>query len=337
MVLFQVGEGQILEVSDSLVALFGASREEMLGRPVLEFVVDEAGARARLELMTAGRLDGYHVLAREFRRLDGSEFTVDTCVNGLWEVADHRHAIAMLLPRQRPPASQLPDATGAVVLGTVNDEWEIDRIGAAVEQVLGFLPRDVVGEAISTFVEPADLPGLLAGVGHALQTPHGAMIPIRLRTADGMHRHCRMLLTRLGGVEREGIGFAFVITDHELTRVVERAWELEGVLQRIARDIEASGVLTSSWAVSSTTNLPALSRLSQRESEVVTRLLTGDRVMMIAQQLFISESTVRNHLTSVYRKLGVRSQQQLLSLLRAGQPPGNQEVSSRYPGDARRR
>ena len=40
---------------------------------------------------------------------------------------------------------------------------------------------------------------------------------------------------------------------------------------------------------------------------------------MIAQELFLSQSTVRNHLTSVYRKLGVRSQQELLSVLRADQ------------------
>jgi len=325
VVLFQVGEGQILEVSDPLVALFGASREEMLGRLVLDFVVDEAGARARWELMTTGRLDGYHVLAREFRRLDGSEFTVDTCVNGVWEAAYRRHAIAMLLPQsaERSPATDVADATGAVVLGTVNGDWEIDRISAAVEQVLGYLPCDVVGEAIATFVEPADLPGLLVGVGHGLQTPDGAMLRLRLRTANGSHRHCRMLVTRLVGANAEGLGFAFAITDQDPTRVVERAWELERVLQHIARQIEATGVVAGLWEAPATTNFPALSGLSQREIEVVTRLLMGDRVAMIAQQLFLSESTVRNHLTSVYRKLGVRSQQQLLSLLRAGQPRGN--------------
>jgi DNA-binding CsgD family transcriptional regulator len=36
---------------------------------------------------------------------------------------------------------------------------------------------------------------------------------------------------------------------------------------------------------------------------------------MIARALFLSESTVRNHLTSVYRKFGVGSQHELLSRL----------------------
>jgi DNA-binding CsgD family transcriptional regulator len=45
------------------------------------------------------------------------------------------------------------------------------------------------------------------------------------------------------------------------------------------------------------------------------RLATGERVPGIARALFLSESTVRNHLTSVYRKFGVHSQNDLMSRL----------------------
>ena len=62
--------------------------------------------------------------------------------------------------------------------------------------------------------------------------------------------------------------------------------------------------------------LPGLERLSRREIEVVEMLLLGDRVPVIARQLFISQSTVRNHLSSVFRKLRVSSQQELIVLLR---------------------
>lgn len=62
--------------------------------------------------------------------------------------------------------------------------------------------------------------------------------------------------------------------------------------------------------------VPGLHRLSRRELEVVRRLLDGDRVPAIADQLFISQSTIRNHLSSVFRKLRVRSQQELIELLR---------------------
>jgi DNA-binding CsgD family transcriptional regulator len=53
-------------------------------------------------------------------------------------------------------------------------------------------------------------------------------------------------------------------------------------------------------------------RLSRRELEVVTLLLDGLRVPLIARTLWITQSTVRNHLTSAYQKLGVSSQQELI-------------------------
>jgi DNA-binding CsgD family transcriptional regulator len=54
--------------------------------------------------------------------------------------------------------------------------------------------------------------------------------------------------------------------------------------------------------------------LSDREAHVVRLLLSGLRVPLIAQQLHLSPSTIRNQLSTVYRKLGVSSQQQLILL-----------------------
>jgi PAS domain S-box-containing protein len=59
---------------------------------------------------------------------------------------------------------------------------------------------------------------------------------------------------------------------------------------------------------------PGAERLSTRERQIVTALLNGDRVPSIARALFLSQSTVRNHLTAIYRKLSVGSQQELVDL-----------------------
>ncbi len=56
-------------------------------------------------------------------------------------------------------------------------------------------------------------------------------------------------------------------------------------------------------------------RLSSREKEIVEALGTGRRVKDIAQDLVISTHTVRNHLKAIYRKLNVRSQFELISLM----------------------
>jgi PAS domain S-box-containing protein len=57
-------------------------------------------------------------------------------------------------------------------------------------------------------------------------------------------------------------------------------------------------------------------RLTKREREVVRLLLRGDRVPAIADLLGTGQSTVRNQLSSVFRKLAVRSQQELIEALR---------------------
>ncbi len=55
--------------------------------------------------------------------------------------------------------------------------------------------------------------------------------------------------------------------------------------------------------------------LSQREREILPLMMRGHSVAAMAQELFISENTVRGHTKNVYRKLDVHSRQQLMDLL----------------------
>ena len=56
-------------------------------------------------------------------------------------------------------------------------------------------------------------------------------------------------------------------------------------------------------------------KLSPRETEVLTFAAQGRNAKAIAEKLFISESTTKTHLSNLYRKAGVHSQQELLALL----------------------
>lgn len=67
-------------------------------------------------------------------------------------------------------------------------------------------------------------------------------------------------------------------------------------------------------------------RLSMRERQIVEALASGRRVKDIAQDLVISTHTVRNHLKAIYRKLNVRSQFELLSLM--ARNPTHREAST---------
>ena len=62
---------------------------------------------------------------------------------------------------------------------------------------------------------------------------------------------------------------------------------------------------------------PELRDISPRELEVLDLLLQGERVATIAEQLYISDHTVRNHLKSMFRKTGTGSQAELVGWVRA--------------------
>ena len=54
--------------------------------------------------------------------------------------------------------------------------------------------------------------------------------------------------------------------------------------------------------------------LSPRESEILVRIAAGLTNNDIGRELFISEKTVRNHVTRIFEKLGVQSRAQAIVL-----------------------
>jgi DNA-binding NarL/FixJ family response regulator len=105
-----------------------------------------------------------------------------------------------------------------------------------------------------------------------------------------------------------------VITDNGLFKTRR----LEKTLKKIANDLEEVGILTgtntSTTGLNTVNNLHAL---TQREWEILRLLRANQRVFAIARSLHISSSTVRNHLKSIFQKMGVHSQMELLERMNA--------------------
>ncbi len=57
---------------------------------------------------------------------------------------------------------------------------------------------------------------------------------------------------------------------------------------------------------------PELNALSKREFDVFSQLLTDKTQVQIAQDLYISHSSVHFHCKNIYRKLNINSRKQLL-------------------------
>lgn len=137
-----------------------------------------------------------------------------------------------------------------------------------------------------------------------------------LRRMDGTTFPALLLPNRLGG------GFAFLVIELGTVQTARRIGEIGqddrvlATLQTMAlqlRQLVDSGV---SKEPPVDLRHPALRSISARELEVLDLLLQGERVATIAEQLFISDHTVRNHLKSMFRKTGTSSQADLVRWVR---------------------
>jgi DNA-binding NarL/FixJ family response regulator len=77
------------------------------------------------------------------------------------------------------------------------------------------------------------------------------------------------------------------------------------------------GELAHAGVAQDTVPSPESASLTKREREVVDLLAGGLKNRQIADRLFISEVTVRHHLTSVFAKLGVASRAELVAYAQA--------------------
>jgi len=61
------------------------------------------------------------------------------------------------------------------------------------------------------------------------------------------------------------------------------------------------------------TNWKEINNLTKREKEILTHILLGEKRKDIAQKLFISDNSVRNHTSSVFKKLNVENRTDLFN------------------------
>jgi PAS domain S-box-containing protein len=303
---------RVIGISASAAAFLGSGPTDILGHLVDEFVAEEpTGA---FPLLAAGRLDGFEA-RRVLRRVDGS--TVKAYV---WAhvLGLHRPARfgAVFLADESGGATASPAVvrTDTKVIGTVDAEWRIDRISAEVEAILGYDAARLAGQSLLAAIHPNDLTELLTGLAHAHSSRLNAVTRLRVRRADGSWLLCRVRIAPLADPPCFAFTLRPLAEDAPATR--HRARDLELLLARIGHEVLSAGLTIPSPRFPTIADRPELAQLSSREWEVLLHLSEGARVPSIATELSLQPSTVRNHLSSIFTKLGVRSQAELLDLLR---------------------
>jgi DNA-binding CsgD family transcriptional regulator len=203
-----------------------------------------------------------------------------------------------------------------VCVGVSTTDWVMTAISAEVHQVLDRTPEGCVGERLTSLVHPDDLPLMIGDEQPPPSVP--TMYPLlRFATGLGSWRTICLLVAPRGD-SSPLFRFALVgSTDDFLPQNSDRIRELELRLWRIGAEVRAAGLINAMDPRPDLRNFPQLGELTTRQWEILNRLLNGKRVPTIASELFISQSTVRNHLATIFAKFNVHSQAELVELLRS--------------------
>ena len=304
---------RVVAVSDAGAALVGLAREQLVGRLISDFV--DGDPTGGMPLLATGRLDGFEA-PRRIRRVDGTVISAYVWAHVLGLARPARYAAAFVVDSARRAV-----AVALVVrLGPEGHRHRGRRVADRPDQPGGperaRLPARGPGrEAAVVQHQPArpapgaDRPGTRAC--HRSQ----AVVRLRVRRADGRWLWCRAHLSAMGEAPR----FAFTLRPLSQERIpdAERLSALEGRLAKIAQEVRSVAFPVPSTEAPVLADIPELSNLTSREWQTLSLFADGGRVAGIADQLGLSQSTVRNHLSAIFKKVEVGSQTELLARLRA--------------------
>lgn len=318
VVVLEVPSERITAASPSAAALLAPDGAPVVGRSLEEFAADEPSGA--LDLLLAGRLNGYET-RRVLRRGTEEPLPLQVWIRSVDRDTPPRVVLGVLSPGEGRSETLVPPSPGdqtSLVVGTVDADLLLERISSDVTLLLGYEPSALAGQPILRIVDPPGLSALLWALAQATTSRSAVALSLGVLTNEGRRQQVQLLLMPL----EPPPGFAFVLHPSD-SGTATPAPSPEGELRAVGRDIEAADV-SRGLATLIRPDVPGLSELTSRELDIVGRLITGDRVPAIARTLFLSQSTVRNHLSSAFRKLHVTSQQGLVDLLRRtdGPQPG---------------
>lgn len=284
---------------------------DLLGRRLSELT--ELPASHAPELMADGRLNGYATRTS----LPGRPGDPGP---DLWlRTAPQRHGLPLLVAlldrrgagNPERPAPFFRRTTGAVI-GTCGAQLTVDRISDDTGGFLGHRSAEVLGQSLLRLVDAHDVPTFLWALAQATGSHEGVSLDIGMLRADRESVKCQLTMLPL----LPGPSCAFsLLPELDLSAAARFASDMHRLLTQLRQGIDAAAAARE-LTESRSRRIPGYDLLTARELEIVERLVAGDRVPAISQQLFIAQSTVRNHLSTIFSKLGVGSQQGLIVLLR---------------------
>lgn len=317
LLILEPGTDRILAASRPAISLLSGSGHRHVVGATLASVSYRIPAR-EVERLLHREVPGYPTT--RFIHVDGHLASLELWIRPVDPAHPAGPAFAVVADADGSlPGSQDPATRGAAeaLVGSTDRRLLIDRVSNDVSALLGAGPERLLGTSILDLAAPAGVSALLDVLTRASRRGDGAVTRLHLQRPDGGVVPARLAVVPL--LPSPSCGFVAVRDDGG--GAATRDLEMDRALRRLSR---WTGMVSASGYPDSVTlgEFPGRSRLSDRELDVVRQLCSGDRVPAIARGLYLSQSTVRNYLSSVFRKLGVGSQQELLDLIRQPGPPG---------------
>lgn len=307
--LVRVPDEEILAASDEAGRLLGVAPDALLGHSVEEYADDPPSGA--LPLVASGRLSGFQA-RRRMIGADGQSQPLQVWVRAADPRAPVRSAIVVLWPAGHRAWGYLPTPgeidNAPVIVGTVNGRMELERVSEDVQR-LGLTPDEAVGASVFRLFDVTSAADALHALAEATDTDRAVCVAVNVHV-DGKPAMAELMLRPLHPVP----SFSFSMTctgedarDHSVGDEIS--------LERMGRGLHALA-LAEAFAFLAQADISGVDRLTTRELDITARLLSGDRVPAIASAIYLSQSTVRNHLSRVFHKLKVSSQQELIQLFR---------------------
>ena len=158
-----------------------------------------------------------------------------------------------------------------------------------------------------------------SGAISSIRTARFACIIIDKRFGDGDGLSLAPIIKRLNSEcmvvlisERNGWATTEAANNLGFSFTFETGQSLDELVATVKANLERRN---TSLSDQNREELRKIHRLSDREREILLDIATGKRNVEIAAYRHISESTIKSHLSSIYRKLEVRNRVEAIALL----------------------
>jgi PAS domain S-box-containing protein len=317
-VICRLSDLRFVKLNEGFLALTGFKREDVLGRSVYEVDVLERAEKRELAIQrlksgeTIPQMEACLNLPNDAERYvivagQPLELGAEPCMLFTFADLEDRHKAEMALQQSEERfARSFRLSPVPATIGTLRDHRFVDANDAFV-QVTGYGTDEVIGRTADDLQLWADTERRLRFEADLAAAGSVRGFEAKFHAKDGGEIDCLLSAETVTINGERCILAAFQdITERkrserELVAAIEAAmadtaWFSQGVMEKLASLRQKSGPVSSSVK---------LDDLTKREREIVALICSGAGDAEISRQLNLSPHTVRNHVASLYRKLGV--------------------------------